>query len=95
MEKVFEHGGNIHKFLRENMKKTANCFDFSANINPLGLSKSVSSSIKDTIHSIIHYPDVDGYELKNSISQSYDTSYDYLTLGNGAVELLYILCNLL
>lgn len=95
MEEVFEHGGNIHKFLRENTRETVNCFDFSANINPLGLSQSVSSSIKDTIHSIIHYPDVDGYELKNTISQYYHTSYDCLTLGNGAVELLYILCNLI
>lgn len=93
MEKVFEHGGNVHKFLRENMTK--NCFDFSANINPLGLSQSVSSSIKNNINHIIHYPDVDGYELKNTISQYYHTSYNYLTLGNGAVELLYILCNLL
>lgn len=95
MEKVFEHGGNVHKFLRENMEKDTNCFDFSANINPLGLSQSVSSSIKDNINCIIHYPDVDGYELKNIISQYYHTSYNYLTLGNGAVELLYILCNLL
>jgi len=95
MEKVFDHGGNVHKFLRETIAKDTNYFDFSANINPLGLSQSISSSIKDNINRIIHYPDVDGYDLKNIISQYYHTSYNYLTLGNGAVELLYILCNLL
>lgn len=95
MEQSFEHGGNIHKFLRTQTSLPHTFFDFSANINPLGLSEKVRSSIKNNIDTIIHYPDVDGYELKNMLSQYYQVSYDSLTLGNGAVELLYILCNLI
>lgn len=95
MIKSFEHGGNIHQALRENMDLQASFLDFSANINPLGLPEQVKLAITAAIPQIIHYPDVEGYRLKKELCNYYQVPYDQITLGNGAVELLYILCHLL
>ena len=87
----FEHGGNIHKAKRD---KNIEFIDFSANINSLGLSLNVENAIKSNIKNIVNYPDPDGYELKNKLSDYYDIPIEYITLGNGAVELLYVFCNI-
>ena len=88
----FEHGGNIHKAKRD---KNTKLIDFSANINSLGLSVAVEAKIKASIDEIIHYPDPDCYELKKLLGQCYSIPKKYITIGNGAVELLYIFCNIL
>lgn len=90
-----EHGGNLYAKIRE----TGGCFseilDFSANINPLGISDLIRQTIIDSLESIIHYPDAQAHALKQAISQRYLVDYSLITIGNGAVELMYILCHML
>ena len=88
MKDIFTHGGNIHEIFRQN--KIDTLLDFSANINPLGLSPLVRTAIEEGISGIVHYPDPDGYALKNSLSAAYDLPMDTIVLGNGAAELLYV-----
>lgn len=88
-----EHGGNIYKIARANGK--AEYLDYSANINPLGLADSVRKAIIDNIDSIIHYPDTEGYAVKEAIAQHYGICHENIVLGNGAVELMYVLGHVL
>ncbi len=82
----FEHGGNIYQ---------ANCtqiqwLDFSANINPLGLSPKVKEAIQLHIDDVIHYPDPQGTRLKQALQAQYHIPYESILLGNGAAELFYV-----
>ncbi|BBB93281.1 MAG TPA: threonine-phosphate decarboxylase CobD [Methylomusa anaerophila] len=90
----FRHGGNVYALARGKGGVLAELLDYSANINPLGLADSVQDAINQSIHNIIHYPDADAYELKRSISNFYNVEAARITMGNGAVELLYILCHI-
>lgn len=93
--KQFEHGGNIYALSPQNSRGIKNVLDYSANINPLGLAASVRQAILQGINHIVHYPDPAAAALKQAISRRYGIERDYITVGNGAVELLYVLCNIL
>ena len=88
----FEHGGNV-KALQTSKEQAI--LDFSANINPYGLSQKVKTAIAENIDGIIHYPEPDSKELRQKIAAAYQIAADNLIIGNGAVELLYILCHIL
>ncbi|EIW18526.1 MULTISPECIES: threonine-phosphate decarboxylase CobD [Pelosinus] len=92
---VFEHGGNLYAKMRETGGGLSEILDFSANINPLGISDKIRQTLHESLESIIHYPDAQGYALKNAISQHYQVDSASITIGNGAVELMYILCHML
>jgi len=86
----FEHGGNIYV-----LPNRTSILDYSANINPLGLSDKVKEAILREIDGVVHYPDPAASALKQAISSHYQVAPEYITVGNGAVELLYILGNIL
>ncbi|MCR5177244.1 MAG: threonine-phosphate decarboxylase CobD [Anaerovibrio sp.] len=82
----FEHGGNVYSagVCRPEL------YDFSANINPLGISDKVKNTIIKHVDNLVHYPDPSGLQLKQVISVHYKTNMKNIVLGNGAVELLYV-----
>lgn len=92
---AFEHGGNLYKASRMNCLSFDELLDFSANINPLGLAPSIKKVLKTDLEHVIHYPDAEAKTLKEAISQHYGVNEEYITAGNGAVEILYILCHML
>jgi len=89
------HGGNLYAAMRQTGGELNEILDFSANINPLGLSENIRQTLSASLESIIHYPDAHGYDLKQTISQHYHVKDELITLGNGAVELMYVLCHML
>jgi len=89
------HGGNLYAAQRQTGSHVSEILDFSANINPLGLSENIRQALYASLESIVHYPDATGYDLKQAISQHYQIKGEQITLGNGAVELMYILCHML
>jgi len=93
--KAASHGGNLYAALRHSGGDLSEIIDFSANINPLGLSENIRQTLYTSIESLIHYPDAQGHDLKHAISQYYHVKDEMITLGNGAVELMYILCHML
>lgn len=83
------HGGNIEELTRKYNLNKEKLIDFSANINPLGLNENVKKTIIETIEEINIYPDITYYNLKKSISSYEKIELDYLTLGNGAAEVIF------
>ena len=86
MGRRFEHGGNIY----QEGPGEGKWLDFSANINPLGLSSKVREAIVSHIGAVVHYPDPQGRELKNALAARYGVDGGSLVLGNGAAELFYL-----
>lgn len=83
------HGGDIYNVSKELNKDYKEVYDFSANINPLGLSKEVKVSIIENVDKLIHYPDRYAHGLKELIAKKYDLSKECIVVGNGAEELMY------
>ena len=85
----FEHGGQVY-----NADGTTGDFlDFSANINPLGISEKIRAAIIENLDGVKNYPDPNATELKAAISQRYKVSPDNLILLNGAAEFFYLYLN--
>ena len=89
------HGGNVYAAIRNAGGDFSDFLDFSANINPLGLSSHVRAALLDSMESVTGYPDPDAIELKQSISNCYQVPMEWIETGNGAVELIYLLCRVL
>lgn len=89
------HGGNIKKLQRELEIEEIDLTDFSANINPLGLSNLFKQLIIDNIDEIEKYPDYTYTDLKQSLSRFYQIDKDSIVLGNGAEEIIRLLMSLL
>ena len=88
MEK-FQHGGQVYNSRGEK----ENFLDFSANINPLGLSEKIRQTLRENFEGIVNYPDPNAAELKNSVSRRYKVLQENLILLNGAAEFFYLYCN--
>ncbi len=88
----FEHGGNVYAAARLTGAAPGDLLDYSANINPLGLSPAVRAAVQAALDSVVHYPDASASLLKAAIGKRYGAPSALITCGNGAAELLYVLC---
>lgn len=88
------HGGNIYKFSRQQQIDTNTIIDFSANINPLGMSPVGEAALMKAFAGLIHYPDPEAVALKASLAKKYSFTSKQIVLGNGAAEIIYALCRL-
>lgn len=88
-----EHGGNLtwakKYYQREHL------IDFSANINPLGCPEGVYHALLNSYQDLMHYPDPDCTALKGSLEKYFELQADHILVGNGAVEIIYLICKLL
>ncbi len=84
----FSHGGNIYKIRREYGEDV---IDFSANINPLGLPPEVKRAVNKNFDKILHYPDSQATDLVKKIAEYWGISEKNLLLGNGSVDLIYLI----
>lgn len=82
------HGGDVYRNLVE--------YDFSININPLGMPKACADAAKQGIClSGLQYPDWKGEALCEKLSEKTGVKSGQMILGNGAAELIYALCQFL
>ena len=72
------HGGDIYK----NKVK----FDFSVNVNPLGIPKGVEDALHQAVERCLEYPDIQAFELKEAVAKQLAVPKEYLLFGNGASE---------
>lgn len=79
------HGGDIYsqKIL----------YDFSANINPLGMPESAKAALIDNISMLERYPDINFTRLKKAIAEFEHIGESNIVCGNGAADLIYKLAN--
>lgn len=90
-----QHGGNIKSAAEKYNLLKENIIDFSANINFVGPPPDVYSRLKKELESITRYPEVDSKTLKKKLAKKYGFEKDNYIIGNGAVELIYILAKIL
>lgn len=76
-----EHGGDI--FEREIM------YDFSANLNPLGMPESVKNALQKSISEWEKYPDPFCRKLVKKLSEREDFPTENIVCGNGAADLIF------
>ncbi len=89
----YSHGGNIREFTEKYNLSLDEIIDFSANTNPLGVPPSVKKIIVNNLNRISHYPDPECKELKKEISRYIGINYDNIIIGNGSIELIYLIAH--
>ncbi len=90
-----DHGGNLRALARSAGIPEGRILDFSASINPLGLSPRVEAAIKSAIPRLIHYPDPEAVLLQSALARYHRLSSDCVLVGNGSTELIYLLARAL
>lgn len=81
------HGGDIFTFSKE---KREALLDFSANINPLGMSPRGRVALMAAFdREAMRYPDIECREMKRALASHYKTPAETIACGNGATELMY------
>lgn len=92
--KAHDHGGRIAHYIQEFKLRPQDVLDFSANINPMGMSPKGKQAMWEALEQVIHYPDQDNRALKEALAYSFDLDREDILVGNGAAELIYALCRL-
>ncbi len=95
MSHSYDHGGNVFTVARSLGITPDQIIDFSASINPLGMSPLVREAMIRSIDSLIHYPDTSHNELKQALSKHHALFPAHFTIANGSTELIYNLPALL
>jgi cobyric acid synthase CobQ/L-threonine-O-3-phosphate decarboxylase len=85
------HGGNLRELARAAHRPAEAILDFSANLNPLGPPEWLRSLISSQVSALVHYPDPECAALVEAIADRYGTTTEEILVGNGSVELLYLL----
>jgi len=91
MNDKWKHGGNVYAVRRNTGLDSKEIVDYSANINPLGLPDQLKETLVKGLDDLIHYPDPEYVELKEAIAKYSKMNEKYIQIGNGAIELLYML----
>lgn len=95
MSHTYDHGGNIFSVARQLGFSPADSIDFSASINPLGVSATVRAAIISALDSLIHYPDNSCGELKQVLADVHRLTPEHFAVANGSTEIIYTLPALL
>ncbi len=85
----FRHGGEL-KNTDSKIK-----YDFSVNINPLGLPEAVKKALAESHEAFTDYPDPDCRQLRNAIAEKEGVSPEQIVCGNGASDIIYRICEAL
>lgn len=86
MTKVI-HGGDIYRYAVE-------LIDFSSNINPLGVPPVVEELLKKDLAYLARYPDLEYRVLRQKFADLHRLDWQQVIVGNGAVEIIYLMANL-
>ena len=92
---IIEHGGNGRLLAQAMGIDSENWIDFSANINPLGISNNLKSVLKDSIDRLTEYPDLNNHQEKKLIKDYHRKNDLNVLLSNGAVGIFYELAKIL
>ncbi len=82
------HGSDLEKIEQIYGIKKEDIISFSANVNPLGISPRLRSSLAHHIDAITSYPDREYTALRECIARYAGTTMDNIVVGNGSTELI-------
>jgi len=89
--KRFEHGGDVFCASRNTGVPVKRIMDFSASINPLGMTKKAELALKRGFKKLSHYPEPFSPTLSKKISEHLRIPPECVIPGNGSTELIYLI----
>lgn len=84
----YQGGKPISEVAREFGLDEASIVKLASNENPLGMPESSRLAMIAAMPELARYPDSNGFELKQAISQKFGVPVDWITLGNGSNDIL-------
>ena len=85
------HGSDIEKICEYYHLRKEDITNFGANVNPLGLSEHVKTSIAGHLDLLSAYPDQEYTSLRDTVSGYCGIPAEYILPGNGSSELISLL----
>ena len=82
------HGSDLEKIEQVYGIKKEEIVSFSANVNPLGVSPLLHTTLSERIDVITGYPDREYTSLRKCISVYCGTDFENVIVGNGSTELI-------
>ena len=82
------HGSDLEKIEKVYGIKPSDVTSFAANVNPLGISYKLKTTLCDRIDAITSYPDRDYTALRTSIGNYINLDKENIIVGNGSTELI-------
>jgi threonine-phosphate decarboxylase len=83
------HGGNIYEMARQSGRPPEKITDFSASINPIGLSKRAVKKLKESLSAVLHYPDPLYSALTQALAEFHKLEASQILAGAGSTEFIY------
>ncbi len=87
----YQPGKPISELARELGLNAADIVKLASNENPLGPGEKALSAAKTALADLCLYPDGNGFELKQALSDRFGVSTNQITLGNGSNDVLEII----
>ncbi|MDA8155752.1 MAG: threonine-phosphate decarboxylase CobD [Actinomycetota bacterium] len=84
----YGHGGRFFKAVRES--GAPGIIDFSASINPLGISKKALRAATDALSLSANYPDPAGEGIIDKLAAHFEIPPDCIVAANGSTEIIYL-----
>lgn len=82
------HGSDLEKIEAIYGIKKEEIVSFSSNVNPLGISYKLRSTLSDRLDAITTYPEREYTKLRACISEYTHAQMDHIIVGNGTSELI-------
>jgi len=88
---LYGHGGNIYRLAGELGMQERQITDFSASVNPLGVSKKVKAELRKHLKYLDNYPDPEAGRLRKRLAQYHGIDTETILCGNGSTGLIYLI----
>lgn len=85
------HGGNIRAYGEKYQLKPEEIIDFSSNVNSFKYPQKIKEVLFKSFYQVSNYPDIEQKYLKQAIAKRENLEYENVVLGNGSVELIYLI----
>lgn len=82
------HGSDLEKIEKVYGIKKEDIISFSANVNPLGISPKLRTTLSEKIDAITGYPDREYTSLRACIADYVKADKNHIIVGNGSTELI-------
>lgn len=89
------HGSDLEKIAAHYHIEQDSIVNYSGNVNPLGLSPSITEELAKHIHLIAAYPDRDYTSLRTTLAEYIRVNMRDIIVGNGSTELISLFIKVL
>jgi len=79
------HGGDVYT---NGLLEGRELIDYSSNINPLGVPKTLIENIGEAVDALTRYPDIQYRNVLKVLGEYIGCPQEYFVLGNGAAEII-------